>query len=98
MITIYKYPLEVKDEQEIDIHMVDNGGTLFRLSQQVLSVDAQNDIPCLWAIVDTDMPKRNRKIIIRGTGHDCSDIRHDVDYLGSFQLYSGAFVGHVFGR
>ena len=85
---IYKYELEVTDEQIIKMPE----------GAKILCVQVQREIPCLWAIVDTekkDKPEK-RKIVTRGTGHPLSYGINHTEYIGTFQLLDGSFVGHVF--
>lgn len=97
MRTIYKYPLNVTDRQTISIKQLNNDGHIALLKDQVLMIDEQNGAPCIWAMVDTELQDVSHEIVIHGTGHACDDVSID-DYVGSFQLYGGSFVGHVFGR
>jgi len=63
---------------------------------QLLSVDVQEDVPVLWAIVCADpaAPKASRVISIRMTGHS---VPAEVGtFVGTFQIDRGAYVGHVF--
>lgn len=85
MRTIWKFPLEIADEQFVN---VPRGAT-------ALDVQVQNGVPCIWAIIDEAEPVTARRVLIRGTGHDCSGLE-DVAHLGTFQLHDGAIVFHVF--
>jgi hypothetical protein len=98
MVTIYKYPLDIRDEQTIVMPELVEDGVVVALKHQILSVEVQRGQPCLWAMVDTERPSSSRSILIKGTGHDCGNVIRK-DYLGSFQLelVNGVFVGHVFG-
>jgi hypothetical protein len=63
----------------------------------ILCVQAQREIPCLWAIVDTGTNmKVPRKFLIVGTGHDLGDDEDIGAYIGTFQIRDGSFVFHVF--
>ena len=84
MKTIYKYPLQVTDTQEIEMPA---GG-------MALSVQMQNGVPCLWAVVDTDAPKIKRIIHVYGTGHPMES--HVHRYISTFQMQGGALVFHAF--
>lgn len=84
METIWKYELEVVGSQEIKLP------TGF----EVLSVQVQNGIPCLWVRVDALRPTHKTEIIIHGTGHPVPDTTGK--YLGTFQMNGGALVWHVF--
>ena len=58
---IYKYPLEVQDEQVV---MLPTGA-------KILTVQSQKDRPCLWALVNPTAPN-DMAVTIRliGTGHE----------------------------
>lgn len=60
---------------------------------ELLTVAAQFDAPCIWALVDPDQPSVERKIRIYGTGHP---IEHDDPYVGTYQLAVGSLIFHVF--
>lgn len=66
---------------------------------QILSVGTQRNAPVMWALCNTEAEMVGRKIEIFGTGNpvpDNVDAEHNHKFLGSFQLYEGGFVGHVF--
>jgi hypothetical protein len=83
--TIWKYPLETTDDQ--DIEAPDNA--------TVLDVQMQHDRPCLWMLVDPNIPVRIYHVKTFGTGHP---VRFDDAYVfaGTYQLANGNFIGHVF--
>ena len=91
MSTIYKYQLETTDNQII--YMPKNA--------DILTVQVQNinmkQVPCLWAMVNTDNISKGYKIRIIGTGHE---IEEDFEgkYIGTYQLteLSEVLVFHVF--
>lgn len=92
MKTIYKYPLQVADWQEV----------LLPVGAKVLCVQAQRqappmeEIPCLWALVDAEEKDKLTHVIhTRGTGH-IADGMQDHIYLGTYQLHQGALIFHVF--
>lgn len=89
MIVIYKYILVVTDTQTIEMH---HGAS-------ILKVDAQNNIPVLWAIVETRNAKEQVTIRTIGTGHeiDPEEERH-LFYKGTYQIDNGSFIGHIFER
>ena len=86
MKTIWKYPLELKDEQIIEVPV----------SSEFLHVGLQNDKICLWALVNSNSnyPLVKKTILIRGTGHDIGGYYTKKDYIGTVQ--QGQFVWHVF--
>lgn len=101
MRKIYKYPLEIKDEQTIQIpylkHVfscVDYSVSL-GIKKQILKLDIQNDKPCLWIMVDTEEELRDVKVTMYGTGHECLELIDD--YVGSVQFkgYS-TVINHVY--
>lgn len=86
--TIWKYPLEVETPQELQ--MPENA--------EILSVQVQAGIPCLWALVNADNFPRlsvNRTIEIYGTGHVIPAAGERV-YIDTFQMHGGSLVLHVF--
>lgn len=84
MKTIYKYPISIADEQESTLPF---GAEVIRVG-----LDPQ-DVPCVWAIVDTEqLAAQLKTIFVIGTGQE---VRDDFfNYLGSFN--QGPFVWHVF--
>ena len=82
MLTIWKYPLKVEDNQVINGPIV-----------KFLDVMVQNEIPAIWAVVDEDIDYIEHHIMTVGTGHE---LKVFAKYLGSYMLLSGEFVGHVF--
>lgn len=87
MKAIWKFPLSMIDSQSI----------LMPEGAQVLAVQVQGGVPCLWALVDTEAPQVSQTVRIHGTGHRCDDTLDRHNYLGTFQLERGALVFHVFG-
>ena len=84
--TIYKYPLELKDEQVI----------LLPTGADILTVQAQMDHPCIWAMVNPTAPNDMALTIrIFGTGHPIQDSDR-LEYIGTFQIYDGRLVFHAF--
>ena len=82
MEMIYKYPLRVTDEQ--DIEMPQNAVPL--------TVQDQHATLTLWVLVDTEQPTRARTIHIVGTGHPLPTVHGS--YIGTVQQRS--LVWHVF--
>lgn len=88
-MTIWKYPLEAEDEQ---VMAMPKGA-------RILTVQTQNETPCLWAMVNpTEARIEKRKIYTHGTGHPVADDPDTLAYLGTYQLRGGALVFHVFER
>jgi hypothetical protein len=84
--SIYKYVIEVMDEQTI----------LMPDFAEILCVQYQSGIgPCIWAFVNPKEPMKPRKILIHGTGHLIED-REKLKYLGTFQMNGGILIFHAF--
>lgn len=60
-----------------------------------LSVQVQNGIPYLWALVDTDKAREHRRVLIRGTGDDAFECTRE-HFVDTFQMEGGKLVFHVF--
>lgn len=82
---IFKYKLEVGDKMHIDMPS----------GAEVLAVQVQYDTVCIWALVDPDRPTQTRTFRVFGTGHEMPQ-SEALNYIGTFQLLDGQFVGHVF--
>jgi hypothetical protein len=88
MKQIYKYKLENIDEQSVEMPA----------GAKILTVQVQYGNPVIWAICDTEAEKTETRVFrIYGTGHDIDESVSDT-YIGSYQLYSGQFVGHLFEK
>lgn len=70
------------------------GEVLMPVGSEILHVAAQGDTACLWALVDPAAEKEPRGFIVAGTGHPLPDMA--MEYVGTFHLYGGALVFHVF--
>ena len=84
MLTIWKYPLLVTDEQTIEVPY----------EARFLTVQKQDKQPVLWALVDPKNHKISKTIHIFGTGHE---IPRDIgSYISTFQMHEGMLIFHVF--
>lgn len=61
---------------------------------EILSVQEQHGKTCIWAMVNPNAPLEIRKIVIYGTGHVLPN--DPGQFIGTFQLQSGAYVFHMF--
>lgn len=61
---------------------------------ELLHVDLQDGIVCVWARVDETRLREKRTICIRGTGHSIEKENGSQRYVGSAQM--GSYVWHVF--
>lgn len=83
MITVWKFALKVEANQIIKIPC---GFTS-------LSIQLQNGVPTLWALVNTETPTVEKTIKMYGTNHPIED--PTVDYISTVQLPNG-LVFHFF--
>ena len=84
MKTIFKYPLEVTDEQTLEMPS----------GARILTVQTQHNVPCLWALVPIAAPMMQRRIITHGTEHPVPPTTGE--YIGTYQLDGGSLIFHVF--
>ena len=85
MKAVWKYLLTTTGYQELELPA----------NAKLLTVHAQDEMPCLWVLVDPDERKVTQGIWIVGTG-ELANI--EGDYVGTFHLVAGAFVFHVFAE
>jgi len=86
MKQIWKYTLQV-------------GHTSIKIPEgyQILSVQAQCNKPCLWALVDPKAQKKEVVFKTFGTGHTLpAEETSNIKFIGTYQLDNGVFVAHVF--
>lgn len=84
---IWKFPLELREEQEIE--MPENAN--------IIHVAEQHERICLWAEVYPKDIKRKRTFYVIGTGWlmpNLSTVRH----IGSVVMAPGAYVWHVYQK
>lgn len=82
---IWKYPFEVQGRFILTMPK----------GAEILSVQTQNETPCIWALVDILAEQVERDFTIIGTGHPV-EVLPKMKFIGTFQLDSGAFAGHLF--
>ena len=83
MKTIYKYPIEITDEQTVSIP----------IGAQVLSAQMQGTQLCIWAMVDSTNFNCNRRVRIFGTGNP---VELDSNWKFVDSVQERIFVWHVF--
>ena len=85
MKTIWKFILEVTDVQELELPK----------NYEIISLQVQHGVPCIWVLLNPEEFKKEKvNIITYGTGNII--INDNVNFVGSYQLQEGAFLGHVF--
>ncbi len=83
--TIYKYNIPIKDYFNI----------IMPIGSEILCVQAQNDEPQIWALVNIELKETEERYFKQvGTGHLILD--ENLKYIGTFQLIERLFVGHIF--
>ena len=85
MKKIYKYPIEITDNQIVEMPV----------GAKILTVQIQNGVPCIWAMVDPEAEKEKVHIRVHGTGHNVPDSDR-LEYINSIQMRGGVLVFHVF--
>ena len=92
--TIWKFPLALTDEQEIEMPQ----------ASKILHVDVQRvrhsdtevvEQLFIWALVYPEAPKVRRKVYVFGTGNPYKT-EGPVDHIGTVQMAGSALVWHVF--
>ncbi|KKN34697.1 hypothetical protein LCGC14_0791240 [marine sediment metagenome] len=83
---ILKYPFEV--DGEVNIQMP--------AGARVLTVQVQYGSPCLWAAVVPEAPIETRSFRIFATGQKIDIDLTQAQYIGTFPLREGSFIGHLF--
>lgn len=88
MKRIFKYPLEIKDRQEIKLP----------IGFEILCVQNQQEMPYVWYLVDSHEDNTEACTIeIFGTGHEIyEDMGTERKYISTFQMRSGSLVFHAF--
>jgi len=84
---VYKYEVPVMDVVTIQLP----------IGAEILTVQSQNGIPCIWALIDPVNPYKDRTFRLAGTGHSI-EVNNEVkeNYIGTFQLENGLLVFHLF--
>lgn len=83
-MTIWKFKLEIEDEQTV----------MMPMQAKVLSVAEQGGDLCLWAMVDPINRVEPRRVRIVGTGHEM--FWSEGKFVGTVLTEGGRLVWHVF--
>ncbi len=84
-LTIWKFPLKIVEAQTLEMPQ----------GARLLSVQGQNDVPTLWAMVDPTSSTVSRTIHLVGTGSYGTD-EATMPHVGTVQTHGGQLVWHVF--
>lgn len=91
MKTIYKY--ETPFEPKFTIKLP-KGAEILCVQQ-----DQKTNIPCIWAMIETENEPEERYFELFGTGRGVyCDMGIERKYIGTYQYQKGEFVGHLFER
>lgn len=85
MKKIYKYKIEILDEQEIFIPCY----------HTILCIKLQSGTPYIWVEVEDDAPLQKVKFKLYGTGHEMSKERPE-QYVGTILLNDDKLVYHLY--
>jgi len=83
MKRVFKYEFEITDNLVIPMP----------IGAQILHADIQAGHPCVWALVDPEHAREDRRFAVHGTGHP---VFENEVHIATFQ--QGPFVWHLFER
>lgn len=63
---------------------------------KILTVQEQRGKPQIWVLVDPDSSAEIREFRMVGTGHPIDEDKETLEYIGTFKLFGGNFIGHLF--
>ena len=86
MLKVFKYHIRIDDYLEIDLPE----------QAKILTVDTQRGTPYMWVLCNPELPIITRKFKIAGTGHPIEEEPDNLNHIGTFQLYNGDLIFHVF--
>ncbi len=88
MLTVYRYPVPIKDKFEITMPA----------PGRILTVQVQKEKPQIWALVDPEVKGTvTHKFRLVGTSHPISEDNRNLKYINTFQIAEdGRLVFHLF--
>ncbi len=86
MQNVFKYTIPMEDYFSLDLPE----------GAKILTVQEQHGGAQIWALVNPDNPTETRNFRLAGTGHPIKESPDTLNYVGTFQLAGGSFIGHVF--
>ena len=85
--TIWKFALKITDRQSFEMP----------IDSQILTMQVQKGIAFLWILCDPKEKKETRYFETFGTGHSIHyDMGIDRNYIGTYQIFDGSLIYHVF--
>ena len=85
-MVIYKYIIEPDDYIKINVPKF----------SKILSVQLQKSNVCVWILCDPNQPLTTRTFRLAGTGHEIKEDIAGLIFIGTFQVYGGDLVFHLF--
>lgn len=85
MQTIWKFDVPTQDIFWLELP----------IGARVLSAQMQKGKPCLWVLLDPEIPKEGRRFRLSGTGHPIEKAE-SLSFIDTFQLDGGSLVFHLF--
>ena len=86
MKTIWKYTILISDVFSLELPQ----------GAKILTVQEQYGKPQIWVLVNSDNPLETRIFRLVGTGHPIEIEDSKLEYIGTFQVAGGSFIGHLF--
>lgn len=86
MLKVYKYTVLVQNCSSLELPR----------GAKILTVQEQHGEPQIWALVNPGNPMETRNFRLAGTGHPIEEDEEVLNYIGTFQLLGGSFIGHLF--
>ena len=86
MKKIWKFPLELADEQVIQVPA----------GADILCVQVQLDVLCMWALVDPSAKLVTERFYVFGTGWEVPEEITGLNYVGTVQINEGHEIYHIF--
>ena len=85
---INQYPLNISEVQMIRMPA----------GSKILSVEAHEDRPVLWAMANGKNKEENRYIYCYGTGYKFENENDSLEYLNTIRIRNGMLILHFFER
>lgn len=83
-VRVLKFAFRIEDDVKIQMPV----------GARILHANVQHGVPCVWALGDLAGPYCERHLQIVGTGNPLP--AELGQYVGTFMMYDGALVWHVF--
>ena len=82
---IFKYTITPADHFELELP----------IGAQILTVQTQYGVPCIWCLVNPNLSTEIRRFRMAGTGHPINE-DFTLIYIGTFQMSGGQLIFHLF--